>query len=393
MMGRWCVGEMASRKKQSDSQELIKSEQPAISVNINSAVGKRIIRVLGEAWGRRYNISKIVFDGTFVDGIIDSLECFGQALQITSEDGSLDSVDATILGNVVGNIVLIRGIIAEDEAALKVLRTVCGNIYKREYEVHLQLPEINPILAEAFNLIRDTLYGFDDANNTYEVSELPLSIEQLAEVCIGEAVLHASNQESGNLPRYIEKMVKEKEEILKTLIDSLRKEALKTDRMWNLLNAPMYCDCIKRSFLTLKPNQMLLLALRYFDNQQIADQDVLETMDDIGERQRSWGNRTVEVKIGNIDKNVHDILRRILPSRLASEFARALHDLLLNDDEVLTKHEILSQYIDETSPERRVNQELLLLHCQAGVGIKKGNLMSDEMVKICRLLKNRSLDA
>lgn len=168
------------------------------------------------------------------------------------------------------------------------------------------------------------------------------------------------------------------------------------DRVWNLLNAPMYCDCIKKSFLTLKPNQILLLALRYYDNQQIADQDVLETMDDIGERQKSWGNRVVELKVGNIDKNIHDIVRRVLPSRLAAEFAAALNNLLLNDLKKSTKQEfpsILRPYIVETSTERTVDRDLLLLHCRNGVGIKKNILMSDEMIKICHELKNRKLDS
>ena len=388
---------MDTTQKSRYEDQLTGPEIAEAVVDIRTPAGKRWVKVLADAWICHYGITKIKADEDFIIDTIFTIQIFANALKLTNKKGVLGLIRSTILAEIIGNLVLARGISSKDHGAIDELRSLCSLMLKEICAdagiIDMNNNQQSHIIEEAIRLVIETLSDSSEhcQDEAYEVSELPLSIDQLAEVCLYEAVSGELNRLGYDVTPTVEKIIQEKENALRALIAGLNREGVKGDRIWNLLNAPMYCNCIKGSFLILKPRQRRNLAFRYYDNQRVSDSDVMEILEYVGELQHKRGNRDIETNPGNFSRNMSYILETALPQNLKIEFATAMQRLLHAEQNIIPV--AIRPYIDHNCTPARVRLSTLMKSCQEGVGTDNGRiLINEELIKLCRALNPKDKD-
>jgi len=210
----------------------------------------------------------------------------------------------------------------------------------------------------------------------------------VAQVCIYETIRKHCEDSGEKLPPEIRDVLEDRISEYGTLLRSYQRLRIIEDRIYHLLNASGYCGCIKRSLLTLRSKQMVTLALHYCDNQPIPDEDMLEAMADAGEHITTRGTA---VRQTNVDRNIHYLVRNVLPDRLASEFARAIGEFIRSRKTKQRLPETLVPCLqDDCNGIPQVDLGKLQEFCGAGVGIPRGPLMSDSLMEMCRILQGKS---
>ena len=357
------------------------------TVDLRTPTGERWIQVVMESWLSYYSITSIEVDDAMISDVVILVDTFGVLMGIPERHTCLSPQDAETLAKVIRDMLLARSFMQNDRAALKVVKELVLAILTPDLVRGLDEDAVGLMAEKSIRKLGETL-----ADETYEFVEFPPSVEDLIEVCTYEALSEVLESFGKELPPSVEQELQNKARTVQDIMTVFRQERIKEDRLWHLFNAGMYCDCIKRSFLTLKPKQSLLLALCYYDNQRIPDSDVLEVLLDSGRRYTQRGSTIGQ---GNIDRNLHDILRRVLPSRLAREFAMSMEhflDTAQKGHSADTTEPAIRTYISNSSSSPCVDSDKLLEFCQRGTGVKKTSLMSSEILRMCRLLSKKSIN-
>lgn len=353
-------------------------------IDIHSPAGEQLIKVVAESWLSYYGIAKLTADDVLIGDIVVLIDTFGPLMGISKGQGTrLTSVDLELLEKIVGQIVFSRGIVLGDSHALASLKEVCSAILDSDPISRLQGIDRGRLVKEGVAKVQETLSG-----DFYQDIEPPVIVQEVAQVCIYEIVRKYSVDSGKKLPSEIQDVLEDKIAEYSTLLRSYQRLRIIEDRIYHLLNASGYCDCIKRSLLTLKTKQLVTLALHYCDNQPIPDEDMLEAMADAGEHTTTHGTA---VRQTNIDRNIHYLVRNVLPDRLANEFGRAIDGFIRNRE---TKRHIPEMLLpclqDDCSGIPQVDPARLREFCSSGVGIPRGPLMSDALMEMCRILQGRS---
>ena len=150
-----------------------------------------------------------------------------------------------------------------------------------------------------------------------------------------------------------------------------------------MIHSDAYCTWIKRSLLTLKIKQLIILALCYYQNERIPDIDILEALGDIGEHKTTQG--TV-IQQTNIDRNIHYTLHNILAKRLTLEFSRIL-DALENTGEIASNAFFKLYFVNSIDNTHKFEMKKIEDFCSLNLGTEKKELMGDKIIEMCHRLE------
>jgi len=354
------------------------------NVDIHSPAGEQLIKVVAESWLSYYGITKLAASEDLIGDIVILVETYGPLMGITQGQGTrVTSVNIELLEKIVGQIVFARGTILGDRNALANLRELCSAILDSNPINRLQGLDRGWLIKEAVARVQETLSG-----EFYQDVEPPVIMHEVAQVCICEAIREHCENSGEKLPAEIRQVLEDKITEYSALLRSYQRLRIIQDRIDQLLNASGYCSCIKRSLLTLRTKQLVTLALHYCDNQPIPDEDMLEALTDTGEHTTRRGTVVRET---NIDRNIHYLVRNVLPHRLTNEFARSMGELIGSRQTKQRLSEMLLPCLQNgCNGIAQIDLEKLLEFCRTGVGIPRGPLMSDALMKMCRLLQRES---
>lgn len=354
------------------------------TVNIHDSFGGRLIEVTIESWLSYYGITEIKATKSLIPDIVLTIDTYGPLIGTAGGYGVIPTfIDAELVEKVIGEMVLARAIALGDKNAITRLKDICSSLVDAEPLNKIEHIDRDFLVAEAVKQVRDTL-----SSEAYEFLEPPFVIADVARVTLYEIAAKLVEETGAKLPTVIEAAIKEKIDAYQDLWRACQRLLIIEDRIWHLLNTSSYCTCIKSTLLTLNKNQLILLALRYYRNEPVPDRDMLEAMADTGEQ---YTRRGTSVSESNIDRNINYVLRDVLPKRLAGEFARSIDCLAHTGRAKQPFHPRLQPYlVDQNNSVAQADVNKLREFCQTNIGIRKGALMSEAAIELCRILNKKS---
>ncbi len=350
-------------------------------IDIHTPAGEQAIVVIAESWLSYYGITELKADERMISDIVLMTDTFGSLIGVQKRYGEVVTCIATgLLEKVIGEIVLARGIAHDDKNALAALKGLCRSIVESPPMSKIEGLDRTWLVSEGVRKVRDVVTG-----EFCQFVEPPVIVGELAKVCIYEIVDDSFRSANKKPPVEIQQILEDRIDKYKALLRSYQRMRIIEDRVWNLLNVPTYCGCIKRAFLALRVKQLVTLALCYYNNERVPDIDILEALCDVGERTTRRGT---EVRQTNIDRNIHYLLRSVLPDQLAHEFAKAIDSLISNGQSGgtrMTFHPMLRPYIKDAGNSLCADLNGLRELCCKGIGMLN-LLLSDEVTQMCRIL-------
>jgi len=351
-------------------------------IDIHTPAGEQVVTVITESWLSYYGITQLKVDERVISDIVLTVDTFGSLMGLQKGYGEGVTCIATeLLEKVIGEIVLARGIAHDDKNALAALKRLCRSIVESPPISRIQGLDGTWLVSEGVRKVRDVITG-----EFYQFVEPPVIVAELAKVCIYEIVDDSLRGAGKKPPLEIQQILEDRIEKYQTLLRSYQRLRIIEDRVWHLLNVPTYCGCIKRAFLTLRAKQLVTLALCYYSNERVPDMDILEALCYVGEQTTRRGTK---VRQTNIDRNIHYLLRNVLPDQLAYEFAKAIDDLISNTHSggtEMTFHPMLRPYIKDAGNSLCADLNGLRELCCRGIGVPN-LLLSDEVTQMCRILE------
>ena len=356
-------------------------QQPP-EIDIHTPAGEQVVTVIAESWLSYYSITKLKADERVISDIVLTVDTFGSLMGLQKGYGEGVTCIATeILEKVIGEIVLARGIAQDDKNALAALKRLCHSIVGSPPINEIEGIDGTWLVNEGVRKERDVITG-----EFYQFLEPPVIVAELTKICIYEIVDDSLRGADKKPPLEIQQVLEDRIEKYQALLRSYQRLRIIEDRVWHLLNVPTYCGCMKQALLALRVKQLVTLALCYYNNERVPDMDILEALCDIGEQTTRRGTKVMQT---NIDRNIHYLLRNVLPDRLAHEFAKAIDGLISNSQGDRTRmnlHQILRPYIKDTGDSLRADLNGLHELCRRGIGMQN-LLLSDEVTQMCRILE------
>ena len=338
--------------------------------------------VIAESWRSYYGITAQERDEQLVSDIVLAVDTFGSLMGLDKGYGEgIAPISIELLAKVVGEIVLARGIARDDRNGLAALKGLCCSIVESPPVSEIEGLDKTQLVDDGVLRVRSIM-----TSEFYQFVEPPIIVAELARVCIYESVGNCLRDIGKQPPLKIQRALDDQMEKHRALLRSYQRLRVIEDRVWHLFNAPTYCGCIKRAFLSLRVRQLVTLALCYYTNERVPDIDVLEALGDAGEQATRRGT---QVRQTNIDRNVHYLLRSVLPDRLAHEFASAI-DSLISDDHsgrrAMAFHPMLEPYMRHNDNSSHADFEALLEFCRSRIGMQS-LLLADELTQMCGILE------
>jgi len=356
-------------------------QQPP-EIDVHTPAGEQVVTVITESWLSYYGITKLKADDQVISDIVLTVDTFGSLIGVQKRYGEVVTCIATeLLEKVIGEIVLTRGIAYDDKNALAALKRLCSSIVESPPISRIENLDGAWLVDEGVRKVRDVVTG-----EFYQFVEPPVIVAELARVCLYETVDNSLRGTNKKPPVEIQQILEDRIDKYRALLRSYQRLRIIEDRVWNLLNVPTYCGCIKRAFLALRVKQLVTLALCYYNNERVPDIDILEALCDVGEQTTRRGT---EVRQTNIDRNIHYLLRSVLPDQLAYEFAKAMDGLVSNAQSGKTRmtfHPILRPYIKDADNSPCADLNGLRELCCRGIGMQN-LLLSDEVTQMCQILE------
>lgn len=351
-------------------------------IDIHTPAGEQAIVVIAESWLSYYGIVQLKADEQLISDIVLTVDTFGSLIGLQKGYGEGVTCIATeLLEKIIGEIVLARGIAHDDKNALAALKRLCRSIVESPPTNEIEGLDGTWLVSEGVRKVRGVITG-----EFYQFVEPPVIVAELTKVCIYEIVDDSLRSADKKPPLEIRQVLEDRIEKYQALLRSYQRLRIIEDRVWHLLNVPTYCGCIKQALLALRVKQLVTLALCYYNNERVPDMDILEALCDIGEQTTRQGTK---VRQTNIDRNIHYLLRNVLPDRLAHELAKAIDGLISNSQGGRTRMNfppILQPYIKDSGDSLQVDLNGLHELCCRGIGMQN-LLLSDEVTQMCRILE------
>ncbi len=352
------------------------------SIDIHTAAGEQLIRISAESWQSYYGIAKLKASDQFVSDIVLMIDTFGPLIGLSKGFGEqTSSIDIEVLKKVIGEIVLARGISLGDKNAVATLERLCSSIAESPPIEEIEGIDRNRLVDDGVRKVCDILKG-----EYYEFVEPPLIVSELARACLYEITCEVLKKSSRVLTKEIKSVLEDRIAKHEALLRSYQRLRVIEDRVWHLLNVPIYGVCIKRTLLILRVQHLINLALCYYNNERVPDIDILEARCSVGEEKTRRGT---PIRQTNIDRNMSYLLRTVLPEILANELASEIGTLVSGKRTSGMKPVFpspLQPFIKREAGSFLVDLTALNEFCHKGIGV--GNkLMSEEITRVCQVLE------
>jgi len=348
-------------------------------INIHNVHGEHVIKVIADSWLCYYSTTKIKADDSFINDVVTMIDTFAGVIGYTKKPGNVTPlIDMDILQQIIGQVILVKGIKSGDTAAIGQLKNICSNIVNTITVVRFDNDEVKQIVDQAIVTIRESL-----SDVLFEDLEPPLIVNEFARSYVYRVITNYLDNNKRTIPDEIKKLYDAEMANYQVLLTSYHRLRVIEDRIFNLIHSDAYCTWIKRSLLTLKIKQLILLSLCYYQNERIPDTDILEALGDIGEYKTTQG--TV-IQQTNIDRNIYYTLHNILAKRLTLEFSRIL-DALENTGEIENNAFFKLYFVNSIDSMHKFEMKKIEDFCSSNLGTEKRELMGDKIIEMCHRLE------
>jgi hypothetical protein len=352
-------------------------------IDIHKPQGERFIQVAIEGWLSYYGITKIKGDNSTIADIVTMIDTYAIALGIEKKLGlEATHVDSETLEKIIGQVVLVKGIVASDTASILTLKRILRSVLNSPPVNQIQNLNLEEILELSLTGVLDVLSSFD-----FELIEPPIAVERLARDRVFAVLSQTSENNRMTLPTEISNYIANEQAESQTLFNSFRQMSIIEDRIFNLLHAEGYCNSIKQSLISLKIRPLKILSLSYFQNERLPNEDILEAMGDMGDGLTREGK---PLTVNNIDRNLNYLLNTILVKNLVREFQYSLQEAFqyLKSPDVLSP--LLKYYFRQGKKgNNEVDSNNLMTFFSNAINPRNKVLFNDSALELCRLLERQ----